>query len=72
MRSAAVMDAKAKAETLHRDVGLPNIILYRPGKGVARVGCLVDWELAVRSGSEEARSPGFIVCLLFFHSKWEP
>ena len=72
MMSAAVMDAKAKAETLHRDVGLPNIILYRPGKGVERVGFLVDWELAVRSGSQEARSHGFIVCLRFFHSKWEP
>ena len=69
MMFAAVMDAKAKAETLHRDVGLPNIILYRPGKGVTRVGFLVDWELAIRSGSEEARSRGFIVCLMFFHSQ---
>ena len=31
--SAAVMDAHEKAETLHRNVSLPNIILYRPEQG---------------------------------------
>lgn len=67
--SAALMDAIEKAETLHRDVGLPNIVLYRPVKGAERDGCLVDWELAVKSGSKETRNHAFIVCLMFFHSK---
>ncbi|KAF9650769.1 hypothetical protein BDM02DRAFT_3259485 [Thelephora ganbajun] len=44
----AVMDAHDKAHTLHRDVSLPNIILYRPGKEMARVGCLIDWELGCK------------------------
>ena len=43
----AVMDAHEKAETLHRNVSLPNIILYRPERGARRAGYLIDWELCV-------------------------
>jgi hypothetical protein len=66
--SAAVMDAKSKAETLHRDVGVPNIVLYRQAEGMERVGRLVDWELALEPGSKQTRSHAFIVCLMFSHS----
>ncbi|KAF9644190.1 hypothetical protein BDM02DRAFT_3122282, partial [Thelephora ganbajun] len=44
----AVMDAHDKADTLHQDVSLPNIILYRPEKEMKRVGYLVDWELGCK------------------------
>ena len=41
----AVMEAHNKAQTLHRDVGLPNIVLYRPKEGVRRTGYLTNLEL---------------------------
>ncbi|KAF9642552.1 hypothetical protein BDM02DRAFT_3133010, partial [Thelephora ganbajun] len=36
------------ADTVHQDVSLPNIILYRPEKEMRRVGYLVDWELGCK------------------------
>ena len=41
------MDAHEKAQTLHRNVSLPNIILHRPEQGARRAGYLIDWELGV-------------------------
>lgn len=64
MMFTAVMDANEKAETLHQDVSLSNIILYRPMEGEARVGCLVDWELAATLGSIKPRN-ALIVCPMF-------
>ena len=42
------MDAHSKARTLHRDVSLGNIILYKLPHQQTRVGYLIDWELACK------------------------
>ena len=47
-RPIALMDAHEKAGTLHRDVALGNIILYRPRKEMERMGYLIDRELCCK------------------------
>jgi len=47
-RPIALMDAHEKVGTLHRDVALGNIILYRPRKEMERIGYLIDWELGCK------------------------
>ena len=61
---AAVMDVYEKAQTLHRDVGLPNMIVYRPGVG-ERAGYLVDWELACTLDKSAVHDHMLTVCLIF-------
>ncbi|KAF9642368.1 hypothetical protein BDM02DRAFT_3072078, partial [Thelephora ganbajun] len=63
----AVMDAHDKADTVHQDVSLPNIILYRPEKEMKRVGYLVDWELGCKLSEVALRDNVLIV-----HSKGTP
>lgn len=41
-----MIDAHDKADTLHRDLSLGNIILYRDAGGTLRVGYLIDWEFS--------------------------
>jgi len=60
-RLTAFMDAHGKAETLHRDISLGNIILYRPRKEVERLGYLVDWELTCKLSEVTARGHLLIV-----------
>ena len=67
---AAVMDAYEKAQTLHRDVGLPNMIMYRPGVG-ERAGYLVDWELGCTLDKSAVHDHVLIVRLIF-GPKWKP
>ena len=42
------MDAHSKARTLHRDLSVGNIILYRVPDKPVRVGYLIDWELSCK------------------------
>ena len=48
IHSPAVMDAHLKARTLHRDISLGNIILYKSPHQQTRVGYLIDWELGCK------------------------
>jgi len=41
---AAVVDAHDKANALHQDMSLDNIILYRDEDGTPRAGYLINWE----------------------------
>lgn len=52
---AALIDAHDKADTLHRDVSLGNIILCRLKEEMERVGYLIDWELGCRRSKVIAR-----------------
>ena len=47
---AALKDAHDKADTLHRDVSLGNIILARLKEKAERIGHLIDWELSCKRG----------------------
>jgi len=40
-----VIDAHDKAATLHRNVSLGNVILYKDADETSRVGYLINWEL---------------------------
>jgi len=52
----AVMDANSKAMTVHRDLSLGNIALFKtPGK-LIRVGYLIDWELSCKTDKITTRN----------------
>jgi hypothetical protein len=55
------MDAHDKAGTLHRDISLGNIILYRVKKETERLGYLVDWELGCKPRKTAARGRALAV-----------
>ena len=60
----ALIDAYEKAETLHRDVSLGNIILCRLKESMGRVGYLIDWELSCKLGRATIRDHVLTVCLI--------
>jgi len=64
VRSVALTDAHEKADTLHRDVSLGNIILYRLKEKMERVGYLVDWELSRKPSKRTARDHVLTVRLM--------
>jgi hypothetical protein len=66
------MDAYKKAQTLHQDVSLGNMILYRPEEDAGRVGYLVDWELSCEPGQVAPHIHGLIVRLIFFAPRGSP
>lgn len=68
----AVMDAHCKAQTLHCDVSLPNIILHRSKEGERRVGYLVDWELGCNLNNIKPRDHILIVCPIFSTLRGSP
>lgn len=49
------MDAHSKARTLHRDISLSNIILYKLPHQQTRVGHLIDWEFGCKIGRTTTR-----------------
>jgi len=61
---AALTDAHEKADTLHRDVSLGNIILARLKEETERVGHLIDWELSCKVGREAVRDHVLTVSLM--------
>jgi hypothetical protein len=66
----ALIDAYEKAETLHRDVSLGNIILCRLKEGMERFGYLIDWELSCKLGRATIRDHVLTVCLIL-DPKWK-
>ena len=61
----ALVDAHEKADTIHRDVALGNIILARLEEKMERVGYLIDWELSCKLSNEMAREHALTVRLIF-------
>ena len=60
------MDAHSKAKTLHRDLSLGNIILYKPPDQSIRVGYLIDWELSCKTAEVGVRDHFLMV--ISYHS----
>ena len=56
------MDAHDKADTLHRDVALGNIILYEDADVTSRVGYLIDWELSHKAKGVPIDTFNLTVC----------
>ena len=46
------LDQAYEQRTLHRDVSIGNIVLYRCRTGERRKGLLIDWEYACEADSE--------------------
>ena len=57
------MDAHSKAGTLHRDLSLGNIILYKFPEKPIRVGYLIDWERSCKI-DKVGRSHNLMVAFL--------
>ena len=57
----ALVDAHEKADTIHRDVALGNIILARLEEKMERVGYLIDWELSCKLNKATAREHALTV-----------
>ena len=64
VRFAALKDAHDKADTLHRDVSLGNIILARLKEKAERIGHLIDWELYCERGKVMPRDHVLTVRLM--------
>jgi len=62
--SVALVDAHDKADTLHRDVSLGNIILCQLKEEMERVGYLIDWELSCKRSKTTVRDHVLTVRLI--------
>ena len=61
------MDAHLKARTLHQDISLGNIILYKLPHHQTRVGYLIDWELGCKIDKVGVRDHVITVSPSLFH-----
>lgn len=57
-----MIDAHNKADTLHRDVNLENIILYMDVDGTSRVGYLINWNLSCKTDDTPIDASKLPVC----------
>ena len=64
------MDAHSKAKTLHRDLSVGNIILYKLPDQAIRVGYLIDWELSCKMDKLGVRENVLIVIPSMFPMLW--
>jgi hypothetical protein len=68
----ALVDAHEKADALHCDVSLGNIILCKLKEGTERVGYLIDWELSCKRSRAMARGHALTVRLILLTLNGSP
>jgi len=59
------MHAHEKVQTLHQDVRLSNVVLYKSEEGERRHGYPIDWELGCEPSRVVPRDHALVVCLMF-------